>query len=355
MSYMLVINPGSTSTKIAVYDNKTEVLNETIRHDSEKIEQYDKVVDQYEFRVETIEKILESKNISIDKFDVIVGRGGLLKPIPGGAWIVNDLMLEDIKKAERGEHASNLGAVIAHNIAEKSGVKSYIVDPVVVDEFEDVARISGIPEIERSSVFHALNQKASARKLAEKLGKRYKELNLIVTHMGGGTSIGAHRKGKVIDVTNGVYGEGPFTPERSGALPPEQIIQMCFSGKYTQPELIKKVHGKGGMVAYLGTADCRAITEEVQKGNKKFELILDAMTYQIAKEIGAMATVLEGDVDAVILTGGLAFSDFIMEKIIKRVKFIADVHVLPGENEMEALRDGVLMALEGRMPLNEYV
>ena len=355
MSYMLVINPGSTSTKIAIYDNKTEVLNQTIRHDSEEIEKFENVIDQYEFRIETIEKILASKNISIDKFDVVVGRGGLLKPIEGGAWIVNETMLDDLRKAERGEHASNLGAVIAQNIAKKGGVKAYIVDPVVVDQMEDVARISGIPEIERTSVFHALNQKASARKLADQLGEKYEDINLLVTHMGGGVTVGAHKKGRVIDVTNGVYGEGPFTPERSGALPPEQVIQMCFSGKYSQPEMIKKVHGKGGMAAYLGTADCKAAEEEAQKGNEKFKLILEAMAYQIAKEIGSMAVVLDGDIDGIILTGGLAFDKHLMARINKKIEFLGPVHIIPGENEMEALRDGVLMALDGKMPLHEYV
>ncbi len=355
MSYMLVINPGSTSTKIAVYDNKTEVLNQTIRHDSEKIETFEKVIDQYEFRVETIEKILASKNITVDKFDVIVGRGGMLKPIEGGAWIINEKMIDDLRKAERGEHASNLGAVIAQNIADKIGVKAYIVDPVVVDEMDDVARISGIPEIERSSVFHALNQKASARKLATQLGEKYEDINLIVTHMGGGVTVGAHKRGRVVDVNNGVYGDGPFTPERSGSLPPEQVIQMCFSGKYTMPEMIKKIHGKGGMAAYLGTADCRVVEEEINKGNKKFELILDAMAYQIAKEIGEMAVVLDGEIDGILLTGGLAFYKDLMDRIIKKIKFLGKIHVVPGENEMEALRDGVLMALDGKMQLHEYV
>jgi butyrate kinase len=354
MGYMLVINPGSTSTKIAVYDNKSEVLNQTIRHDSEKLDTFENIIDQYEFRVETIEKILASKDITIDKFDVVVGRGGMLKPIEGGAWIINEAMLDDLRKAERGEHASNLGAVIAHNIAKKAGVKAYIVDPVVVDQMDDVARISGIPEIKRISVFHALNQKASARKLAVQLGEKYEDINLIVTHMGGGVTVGAHKKGRVIDVNNGVYGDGPFTPERSGSLPPEQVIQMCFSGKYTLPEMIKKIHGKGGLVAYLGTADCRVVEEEIRKGNKKFCLIYDAMAYQIAKEIGGMAVVLDGEVDGIILTGGLAFSKNLMDKIIKKIKFIGKVYVVPGENEMEALRDGVLMALDGKMPLHEY-
>ena len=355
MSYMLVINPGSTSTKIAVYDNKTEVLNQTIRHDSEQIDKFENVIDQYGLRVETIEKILATKNIDISKFDVIVGRGGMLKPIPGGVWGINKLMLEDLRKAERGEHASNLGAVIAQDIANKIGVKAYIVDPVVVDELDDVARFSGIPEIERTSVFHALNQKASARKLADQLGKKYEDINLIITHMGGGVTVGAHKRGRVVDVTNGVYGEGPFSPERSGALPPEQVIKMCFSGKYTQAELIKKVHGKGGMAAYLGTADCRIVEEEARNGNKKCQQVIDAMAYQIAKEIGSMAVVLDGNIDGIVLTGGLAFYTELMDKISAKIKFIGKVYVIPGENEMSALRDGVLMALEGRIPMHEYV
>jgi len=354
MSYMLVINPGSTSTKIAVYDNLKEILNQTIRHNSAEIEKFETVNDQYEFRVNTIEAILESENITIDKFDVIVGRGGLLKPVEGGAWIINDLMLADLKKAERGEHASNLGAPIAQNIADKIGVKAYIVDPVVVDEFDEVARISGIPEIERTSIFHALNQKATARGLAKKLGKKYKEINAIVAHMGGGVSVGAHYKGKVIDVTNGVYGEGSFSPERSGAVPDEQLVHMCFCGRYSEKEIIKKIHGKGGMVAYLGTADGKVIHDEAIHGNKKFQLIRAAMAYQLAKDIGSMATVLNGDVDGIVLTGGLAFDKDLMKMIIDRVKFIADIHMFPGENEMEALRDGVLMALEGRMPIHVY-
>ena len=355
MTYMLVINPGSTSTKIAVYDGRTEVLNETIRYDSEKLESFENVIDQYEFRVDTIEKVLDSKKITIDKFDVIVGRGGMLKPIESGVWNVNDEMIEDLRKAERGEHASNLGAVIANNIAKKIGVKAYIVDPVVVDELDEVARISGIPEIERTSVFHALNQKASARTLSRQLGLKYEDINLLVAHMGGGVTVGAHRRGRVVDVTNGVHGEGPFSPERSGALPPEQIINMCFSGKYTKPELIKKIHGKGGMAAYLGTADLRIAEKNALEGDKKSCLILNAMAYQIAKEIGSMAVVLGGDINGIILTGGLAFSKGLMEEITKRINFLAKVYIIPGENEMVALRDGVLEALEGNLPTKDYV
>ena len=354
MTCMLVINPGSTSTKIAVYEDRIAVLNETIRHDSKELESFENVVDQYEFRVETIKKILTSRDITFDKFDVIVGRGGFLKPIEGGVWKVNEKMIDDLKKAERGEHASNLGAVIGKDIADKIGVSAYIVDPIVVDELDEVARISGIPEIERTSVFHALNQKASARKLAHQLGKLYTEMNIIVTHMGGGITVGAHKKGRVIDVNNGLYGDGPFTPERSGSLPPEQVIQMCFSGKYTKKEMIKKIHGKGGIVAYLGTADCKSVEDAAGKGDEKAQFILDAMVYQIAKEIGSMATVLKGEVDAIILTGGLAYGEELVQKIIERVGFIGTVHVFPGENEMKALRDGVLMALDGKARLHEY-
>ncbi|HJO92107.1 MAG TPA: butyrate kinase [Victivallales bacterium] len=355
MENVLVINPGSTSTKIAVYDSVgVEILKETIRHETEELEVFDKVIDQYQFRIDTIQTILDAHNISFNEFKYIVGRGGLLKPIPGGTWQVNDKMLEDLDKAERGEHASNLGAIIAYNIAKHSNIPSYIVDPVVVDELEDVARISGLPEIERTSVFHALNQKSTARRAAVELGKQYRESNYIVAHMGGGITVGAHKNGRVIDVNNGIFGEGPFSPERSGALPAEDVVNLCFSGKYTKGEIVKKIHGKGGMVAYLGTADARIMEEEVAKGNPEFLIIHNAMAYQVAKEIGSMAAVLEGKVDAIVLTGGLAYGKTLMREIIKKIEFIAKVFTYPGENEMEALFEGALLAVKGKSPLNEY-
>ena len=355
MRHILVINPGSTSTKIAVYSDKREVLNRVIRHDTKELEKFDKIADQYEFRIKMIKEVLKTGNIQNDKFDLIVGRGGLLKPIKGGAWLVNEKMVSDLKEAKRGEHACNLGAIIAHDIAKKIGVKAYTVNPVVVDELDNVARISGIPEIERASIFHALNQKATARKLAAQLERKYEDLNLIVAHMGGGITVGAHKKGRVVDVNNGLYGEGPFSPERSGSLPAEQLVQMCFDGKHTKNGIIKEIHGKGGMIAYLGTSDCKTIEYNSKHGNKICALLLDAMLYQIAKEIGSMAAVLNGEVDGIILTGGLAYGKVLMEKISKKISFIGKVYIFPGENEMEALRDGTLMALDGQMPLHKYV
>lgn len=352
---VLVINPGSTSTKIAVYDKTgKEIINKILRHDSMELAKYENIIDQYHFRATTIKDILTANNISTKDFMFIVGRGGFLKPISGGTWIVNNKMIKDLKKAERGEHASNLGAIMAYDIAKDTNIPSYIVDPIVVDEFDDVARISGIPEIERTSVFHALNQKATARKAAIDLGKKYEKINVIVAHMGGGVTVGAHKKGRVVDVNNGVYGEGPMSPERSGALPAEDLVNMCFSGKYSKSEIVKKIHGKGGVLAYLGTVDIKTVSEKAENGDKKYKLIHDAMAYQIAKEIGAMATVLEGKVDCIALTGGIAYDKSMVKKITNRVKFISKIMVYPGENEMEALFQGAMLSVIGKANLNEY-
>lgn len=352
---VLVINPGSTSTKIAVYDKSgKEIINETLRHNSAEIVKYEKIMDQHHFRATTIKNILSTNNISTKDFMFIVGRGGFLKPISGGTWTVNDKMIKDLKKAERGEHASNLGAILAYDIAKDTNIPSYIVDPIVVDELDDIARISGIPEIERTSVFHALNQKATARKAAADLGKKYEKINVIVAHMGGGVTVGAHKKGRVVDVNNGIYGEGPMSPERSGSLPAEDVVNMCFSGKYSKSEIVKKIHGKGGVLAYLGTGDMRTVSEEAKNGNEKYKLIHDAMAYQIAKEIGAMAAVLGGKVDCIALTGGIAYDKAIVKKITDRVKFISSVMVYPGENEMEALFKGAMLSVTGKAALNEY-
>ncbi len=352
---VLVINPGSTSTKIAVYDKSgKEIINETLRHNSSELSKYEKIIDQYHFRADTIKDILSKDNISTRDFMFIVGRGGFLKPISGGTWTVNSKMIKDLKKAERGEHASNLGAIIAYDIAKDMNIPSYIVDPIVVDELDDVARISGIPEIERTSVFHALNQKATARKAAAALGKKYEKVNVIVAHMGGGVTVGAHKKGRVVDVNNGIYGEGPMSPERSGSLPAEDVVNMCFSGKYTKDQMVKKIHGRGGVLAYLGTGDIKEVSEGAKNGNKKFELIHDAMAYQVAKEIGAMAAVLDGKVDCIALTGGIAYDKSMVKKITTRVKFISKVMVYPGENEMEALFQGAMLSVTGKANLNEY-
>lgn len=352
---VLVINPGSTSTKISVFNIKGEVVkSEVIRHDQQEIAKFTKVIDQHEFRAKALEKFLSGSKISKNDFAFIVGRGGLLKPVQSGAWIVNEKMVEDLKKAERGEHPCNLGAIIAYDIAKEAGIKAYIVDPTAVDEFEDVARLSGIPEIRRTSMLHALNQKAVARKAAKELGFDYNKSNYIIAHMGGGTTIGAHKNGKIVDSNNGLYGEGPMSPERSGAAPVEDIVNMCFSGKYTKAEIIKKIHGKGGIVAHLGTSDMRVVEEEIKKGNKDYKLVYDAMIYQIAKEIGAMSAVLEGKVDCIALTGGLAYGKYLVNELSSKVKFIAPIKVFPGEDEMEALFSGSMLSVNGKAPLHEY-
>jgi len=352
---ILTINPGSTSTKIAIFKNNTPIFEKTLRHSAWEIAQFNKIIDQYEFRKKVILEALQDINFDLNELDAVVGRGGLLKPIPGGTYKVNDRMVEDLKIGVQGEHASNLGGILAKEIASSLNIPAFIVDPVVVDEMDDVARISGMPEIERKSIFHALNQKAVARRAAKDMGKRYDEVNLIVAHLGGGISVGAHRKGRVVDVNNALDGEGPFSPERSGGLPVGDLAKLCFSGKYTENEIRKKIVGKGGLVAYLGTNDGREVVKMIKEGDKKAELIYQAMAYQVAKEIGACAAVLEGKIDAVILTGGLAYDELFTGWIKERVSFIAPVLVYPGEDELLALAEGALRVLKGEEEAKEYV
>ncbi|WP_319202110.1 butyrate kinase [uncultured Ilyobacter sp.] len=343
---ILAINPGSTSTKISVFKDNDEIFTETIRHSSEDIQQFKKIIDQFEFRKNIIEKILNENHLLDEELDAVVGRGGLLRPLSGGTYLIGEAILRDLRAGVSGEHASNLGGIIAHEIGEDFNIPSYIVDPVVVDEFEPVARISGIPEIERKSIFHALNQKAVARSYAKEIKKPYNKLNLIVVHMGGGITIGSHKNGRVIDVTNALDGEGPLSSERSGALPAGDIIKMCFEKKYDQDFIKKRLVGKGGAVAYLGTNSIIEVLDHIEKGDKKAELILNAMIYQISKEIGAFSTVLKGKVDAIILTGGMAYSEKIIDLIKERVDFIAPIKVYPGEHEMSALAQGALRILK---------
>ena len=322
MTRLLIINPGSTSTKIAVYDDENMVFEETLRHSSEEICKFKKIYDQYEFRKNIIVETLQKNNIKIESLDGIIGRGGLLKPIKGGTYSVNEKMLEDLKIGFNGEHASNLGGIIAHEIAKEIGKEAFIVDPVVVDEMEDIARVSGLKGIERKSIFHALNQKAVARRYASENSKNYKDLNLIVVHLGGGVSVGAHGKGKVIDVNNALDGEGPFSPERSGSLPVSEMVKLCFSGKYTIDEVKKMLKGQGGLVSYLGSNDAKEVSERAAGGDEYAELIYKAMSYQVAKEVGALAAVFHGDVDAIILTGGIAYDKEFVSWIKERVSFI---------------------------------
>ena len=355
MSYkLLIINPGSTSTKIGVYEDEREILEETLRHSSDEIGKYPTIVDQLDFRKDVILKVLEEKNFDIKTLNAVVGRGGMLKPIPGGTYEVTDALVEDLKKGVQGQHASNLGGILAKEIGNELNVPSFIVDPVVVDELEEVARISGVPELPRKSKFHALNQKAVAKRFGKESGKGYENLNLIVTHMGGGFSVGAHKKGKVVDVNNALDGDGPFSPERAGGVPVGDLAKMCFSGKYSEKEVYSKLVGKGGCVAYLNTNDFRDVLKLSEEGNKEAQLIYDAFIYQVAKEIGAMATVLEGNVDKIILTGGMAYSEKVVGDITKRVGWISEVKTYPGEDELLALAQGAIRVLDGEEKAKEY-
>ncbi len=351
---ILIINPGSTSTKYAVFDNKSEKLVKTIRHNHKDLDKFSNTGDQFDFRSDLIETGLEEAGITVSSLDCVIGRGGLLKAIPGGIWKVNQAMIKDLKEAKRGEHASNLGGLIAFSIANKANAPSFIADPVVVDEMIDCARISGHPELPRLSIFHALNQKATARRAAEELGRAYEDCNFIVAHMGGGVSVGAHRNGRVIDVNNALNGEGPFSPERSGTLPAGQLVELCFSGKYTKNDIHKKLKGHGGLDAYLGTADGTKIEDMIKNGNKNAELIYSAMAYQISKEIGALATVLKGKINGIILTGGLAYSSILIDSIKEDIGFLGRVFVFPGENEIEALRDAAIRVLTDEEKPQEY-
>lgn len=352
---ILTINPGSTSTKIAVFDNEDLIFEKTLRHSSQEISKYKKVSDQFEFRKNVIEEALIEGGISLSDLSAIVGRGGLLRPIEGGTYSVNEPMLDDLRVGILGEHASNLGGIIAKEMADKVGIPSYIVDPVVVDELNDVARISGISELNRKSIFHALNQKAIARRASKELNKDYKDCNFIVVHMGGGISVGAHEKGRVIDVANALDGEGPFSPERSGGLPVGDLVKMCFSGKYTQEDIKKRIKGNGGLVSYLNTNDVREVEAKIVEGDNRAKLIHEAMVYQVCKEIGSCASVLKGKVDAILITGGIAYSKLITKMINERVGFIAEVKVYPGEDEMIALAQGGLRVLLGQEEAKTYL
>jgi len=351
---ILVINPGSTSTKIGVYEDETPILVETLRHSAEEIGKYATIFDQYEFRKDVILKVLADKNFDVKELKAVVGRGGLLKPVEGGTFAVDEKMLEDLKVGVMGQHASNLGGIIADEIAKSLNIPAFIVDPVVVDELQDVARISGMPEIERMSIFHALNQKAVARRYAAEQGKDYDDVNLIVVHLGGGVSVGTHKNGRVIDVNNALDGEGPFSPERSGGVPVGSLVELCYSGKFTLAEMKKKITGRGGMVAYLNTNDFIEIEKKALEGDKEYKLIFDAFVYQVAKEIGKNAAVLSGNVDAVILTGGIAYSKPVVAGISEMVSFIAPIVVYPGEDELLALAQGGLRVLKGEEIARKY-
>lgn len=350
----LIINPGSTSTKIGVFEDETLLFEETLRHSTEEIAQYASIVDQKDFRKQIILDLLDKKNFDIKSLQVVVGRGGMLKPIPGGTYAVSDELLHDLKIGVQGQHASNLGGILAREIGDSIGVPSFIVDPVVVDELIPLARYSGVPELPRTSVFHALNQKAVAKRFAKEQGKAYDSLNLIVVHMGGGVSVGAHEKGNVIDVFNALDGDGAFSPERAGAVPSGALVKLCYSGKYTEKEVYKKIVGGGGFNAYLNTNDMRDVEKMVEGGDKNAEEIRDAFIFQVAKNIGSMSCVLKGKVDQIIMTGGIAYDKQVIAGLKERVGFIAPVTVYPGEDELLALAQGALRVLNKEEAAKEY-
>ena len=349
---VLAINPGSTSTKVAVYDGENQVFANTLNHSIEELSKFKSIIDQFEMRKKEVEKALKENHIELKSINVVVGRCGGLLPVKSGAYLINEEMIDRLINRPTLDHASNLGAIISYSIANKIGINSYIYDPVCVDESDDIAKVSGFKDVERVCLTHALNTRAMAIKYANMNNKNYKDLNLIVAHLGGGISLNIHEKGKIVDFVSD--DEGPFSPERAGRLPAKLLVDLCYSGKYTYKEMVKNVRGKGGIVSYLNTVDAREVEDRISKEDEYAKLIYDALALQVAKSIGELATVVNGDVDAIIITGGIAYSKYMSESISKRVKFIAPVEILAGENELEALAFGVLRVLKGEEKATIY-
>lgn len=344
---VLTINPGSTSTKLAVYQGDKVLFEETVRHTMQEFANFNNVQEQFDFRWQVLRRVIDAFGYDVNNLDAVVGRGGLLRPVAGGTYMVTEKMLADLKTNKYGEHASNLGAMLAKKLADTLDIPSFIVDPVVVDEMQPIARFSGNELIARKSIFHALNHKAAGRKIAKKLGSDYEKMNFVIAHLGGGISVAAHRQGKAVDVNNALDGDGPFSPERSGSLPMNDFLEACFSGKWNKRELHDLIIGRGGMISYLGTNSILEVEAKVKAGDEKAIQAFDAMAYQVSKEIGACSTVLHGKIDAIILTGGLARSDLFTSKIIVQTNWIASVIIEPGEDELEALNSGVQRVLAG--------
>lgn len=352
---ILAINPGSTSTKFAVYYNEECKLNRTLRHSIDELSSYKSILKQFDYRKGMIIDALMEEGFEVDSLKYIIGRGGLTYPLESGVYLVDNLMLKHASEGIYGQHASNLGPLIADFIANQiPGAKAYIADPVVTDELDEIARITGHPAFEKRSIFHALNQKATARLHAKKLGVAYESLNLIVAHLGGGISVGAHKKGRVVDVNNGLDGDGPFSPERSGGLPTGQMIDWCFDSQMAKSDVRRMVLGEGGYVAYLKTNNAKEVEELARQGNEKARLIQDAMGYQVAKTIGEMAVVLNGNVDGILLTGGVAYNQYLTDFIEKKVGFLAQVFVYPGEDELDALAHNALRVARNETQAKRY-
>lgn len=347
---ILVINPGSTSTKISYFENSREILKEEFHHEIELLKKMSRE-EELEFRLNIIKKL----DIPWSTLTAVVGRGGLLKPLKSGTYRVNDKMIEDLKSECFGKHASNFGGILAKKIASGIGVEAFIVDPVVVDEMSEIAKISGIPELRRKSVFHALNQKGVAKEYCKKNNLDYEKSNFIVAHMGGGISVGLHSNGEVVDVNNALDGDGPFTPERAGTLPIGDFFKLYYEGKYELDFLLKRLKGNGGLSGYMGTNNTKKIVDMIEKGDERAKLIIDAMCYQVSKEIGGLSISVSGKVDGIILTGGIAYSDYICEKIKNAVEFIGKVIRIPGEYEMCSLHNGVMRVLKNEEKIMEYI
>lgn len=349
---ILVINPGSTSTKIALYEDDKEVFCKTLNHPVEEIEKFEKVQDQFEMRKEVVLSFLKENNYDVRELAAVVGRGGMLPPVKSGAYRVNEAMVDRLKNRPVFEHASNLGALIAYEIACPLGIPAFIYDSVRVDEMKAVARISGMPDIPRSSTSHALNSRAMAFRAAKKYGKSYSDMNFVVAHLGGGISLSVHEKGRLVDIISD--DEGPFSPERAGRVPCKGLIDLCYSGQFDRRTMHRKLVGNGGLKAYLNTVDAREVEKVIQEGNEEARLVYEAMAYQVAKGIGELATVVDGEVDLIILTGGIAYSEMLTSMIRQHVKFIAPVEIMPGENEMESLALGALRVLRGEEEARIY-
>ncbi len=354
MSYnILAINPGSTSTKIALYKEETKVFEKSITHTAKELEGFDEVLDQFEFRKNVIKSVINEENIDVKALSAIVGRGGMLPNMKAGGYVVNKDMLDTFKEGLASPHASNLGALIAHDLAEPLGIPAYIYDAVTSDELQEIAKITGLPEIRKQSICHVLNMRAVSRRIADKYGKKYEDMDILAAHLGGGISLSVHHQGRIIDCIRD--DEGPFAPERSGSIPMLYMVDMCYSGEYTKKDMIKKLRGNGGLKAYLGTQDLRDVQAMIDDGNKQAELLFEAQAYQISKAVCTLSAVLSGKYDCIILTGGMAYSKSLMEKISERVGFIAPVEVVPGEFEMEALAMGARRILKGQEEAKEYV
>ncbi len=351
---ILVLNSGSTSTKIAVYKNDEALAAVSIRHPMAELKQFSSAWEQYDYRKRIVDEELQKQGFAMGDFDIIACRGGNIKPVKGGIYEISAAMIEDIKSGHYGTHPSGVGNLIAYNLGLEHSIPVITLDPPMTDELCDLARLSGIPQISRQSSFHALNQKATARKVAAQLGRDYEDLNLVVVHMGGGISVGAHQRGAVIDVNNALDGDGPYSPERAGSLPNAALIKMCFSGRYSEQQMLRLMTGGGGLVAYLGTSDALEVEQRIDEGYRKAHKVYMGLAYQVVKEIGAMAAVLGGQVDALAFSGSLVYSRRLMSFIKPRVEFIAPIFELPGENEMEALAAGALRYLTGAQGLNTY-